>query len=615
LLGLINSSLEEKETQEALAASNLPREIIARWARSPDANRLVEGPRRRLLETNRRNSECINDLRDDAVSILNSRKALLRTKPSEVARFNTILEPLAPMMIGYGRTIDQRDSRNEPDDSIVESPDGYKAMRDKTQRAIEDRLKAERLNTPGVAIFDPLARTFWASRNRTHNAAPILDVVADVIAENWLDLESLTFSLPTDSVSTGLRDGFHQRFNATLSAADAFLKVILDNPAFELSRLDGKDGIARIVDLCQASPFSVGTVGGQLHARELLVALPARDGETALRRETENEIKSIVRNQLQLDPRLANPSTAPLIFQMARYHGAYQLKHIDRYRDAYEHHTEDQKRLFHTIPEAVFFDPPKSQRIILPGSLDAQMWACPEHPGFQIPPDHSVCPWCIEEYQEDRRAFRDVQFKSSALGFTWPFAPTDPASAVDLTIQIKPFFENGVRPEQRDHGGVQGEFNRLLGRPELAAPGDAVDKQTDPPTLLFPAIPLESDRYKFVYRSSAYARFTVDADVDDDRILECFHCSFPILLDSVFNASDPLPSATCPRCRREVEACFSCTAEDAMLMVPIKDPNTGSKRCPNCSNQMERPEEIQPVQRPQSNTDQADTAPPLSPGD
>ena len=415
------------------------------------------------------------------------------------------------------------------------------------------------------ALDDPA----YQSIDRRHICA----AVAKTLCKTLLAREAqVATSLPGQSRAKELEN----RLNNISAFTKAFIEMWLRLPEFEYSRYGGKEGIRQSALGAQTAVFNASAAPGALHVRCATLALaPAASGQSD-DDTTEQEILSAINGALQTRPILAsNSSQQPMLLHEARYNAAYQLRNIDRYRMEYEDLAEDERPLYHVLPEG-----PDFPRLMgaEPHENTQLRWECHEHDEpYPVSADVLYCPECVREYYRGVRRLQDITRQSAGV----PVPSLDEEGSLDkanpIPLHLEDYFWLGVEePERTDDLleklAQEGREKRLSGR----------WKSDAPPKLTFPQVPTEDlEELEHVAREPWTRHGQFVRRTTGTRLFECFHCSFPIIDDLKDSASSP--HSTCPRCRRRLSYCLDCsdTHKHYVEKRPSHD-GVNSHECPSC---------------------------------
>lgn len=543
------------------------------WATSPEfdqwLNRLEKA--REAINDNQK----AMDRRRDAINRQIRPKVIIDEEEAAI-EFHRVLAPLAPLMAGIREVELNGGLRTERDEA---------ALHRRTRIVGFVGSAAGHLSEDGVAghhhetIFTRLMLEM--TEGEPPNEKNFLTRFAQALCGPHIELLRDTIMDITGADSSaiaGRKLELLQEFTRDL------VQGLISMEEFELSRLGNREGIAQTARTARNPVFRAGASVGQLNARYATLALPHFEGATDREsRSAVGHIETAVRQALAERPFITSYSSRrPVILYENRYNAPHEISNIAKYSRHYRSLSQHERALFHVLPQSIDFPPIVSEEL-QGAEAPPERWTCNQHDEpFEVSSHERICPQCVREYIAGRRRLTavNVQNDHSQMAILDPMgdiAPEPEGSAVFIGHYVDGIAE----PDLSDLETLDLIETRDQEKPLTHS---RVWKDDNPPNLVLPRVPNASGtEVEWVARSRHHKNRFLRLS-DETPMMECYHCGFPMATDL---AQRPGVAVTCPRCRRDLEYCRTCSQDHHMLYQPLRGASGKEHTCPQCDSQME----------------------------
>ncbi len=213
------------------------------------------------------------------------------------------------------------------------------------------------------------------------------------------------------------------------------------------------------------------------------------------------------------------------------------------------------------------------------GELKNYWWECPEHHS-KVPMDKEICPYCLAEYQADKRSEENIGRRGNLSIQHCPGClklGLDDSETIKIPQPLVDFYHDGVNGHDTLH------FKQLIkeykfhphlcnfrGKSHFIFPTCPVGEHSDETRHhLF-----KNENDKFFCMKHPHIRF-----------FTCSQCGYPIEYDKDNDYSEG--KIQCPRCFSELKKCYYCSDKYERFYAPVKSKSM-TERCPNCYNLMDQ---------------------------
>jgi len=540
------------------------------------------------LEVSRRNNDLIRDkIRAIDEFLRQYSSASIYTKPN-VEAFYQMMNPT----FGLLEHLERQKNANGEDSFEIDS--FRRRLEEEWSTWLNSSSPDSELAAFANGVFSRLASKLnYLEKDDERRRDNLFKCFHDQIWDHWVD--DVMKRIKEDPAHQDKdHDAVIQLIRSALGKVQSFARTIIeflmDRQEFELSRLGGSENVRKQAEHCRLTVFKPCTAPGETHASYVTVALPVLNDQLTDGPTPTGRILTEIRRALEVRPQTtAKRSEVPMILYENRYHAAFQIRWINKYRRYYSRISPDEIGLYHTIPGAENYPEPISGIAMVDGGASSHEWICKRHEdGDVIESENATyCRRCMSEYLKGTRRYCDISRQLSAERLPIPGVDKQKREdgRVDVPIGMEEWFWDGVPLPERDVGSA---FDEALRNAAFIEPLDkGWLKGGKPRHFTFPAVSAGVGKnWEWVARGDNEQQRFVRFDQPDHHLHECHHCGFPIDIAAT-KGNNRL--YTCPRCRRDLKECFFCGDNDGRLFQPLEKANKGPQRCPRCTNVMGGP--------------------------